>query len=609
MLFAVVGSPRAHYCRVPSRFITLLVVVSPCLWHSGACAPQAPPVMNDNDNDDSDNGNGNDNDNAAAALFTVAAIGDYGDDDDNTRAVADMIKGWNPDLIITVGDNDYSDGAYRGTFDGLELAVGQYFHEYIGNYQGDSGPGASQNRFFPSPGDHDWGDTCDDPEGLDDYLRYFTLPEETSGNERYYDFVRAPAHFFAVHSLEGCEPDGVTQDSVQGQWVEQRAADSASAFRIGYFHNPPWSSGSRHIDEGAHMRWDWDALGFDLILSGDDHVYERIQRDGVTFLIIGLGGVDIHGFVDTPQPGSVVRFAEDYGALRIDVYADRLEVEFLTVGGLTVDEFTIPAAGGGSGDNGLDPDVPPVTEGDWYRPPVSATWQWQLQPDADDQINTSYDADIYDVDLFDVPDETITALHAAGRRVICYFSAGTFEDFREDADEFQAAELGNTLDDFADERWLDIRSSNVHAIMRRRLDYAVERGCDGVEPDNVTGFNNNTGFPLTASDQLAFNRFLANQAHARDLSVALKNDLEQIPDLVDYFDFAVNEQCHEFDECDAMLPFIAAGKPVLSAEYAEDFVNDPAARAAMCAQALANDLRTLVLPVDLDDAFRFSCDE
>ncbi|MCP4249916.1 MAG: endo alpha-1,4 polygalactosaminidase [bacterium] len=263
----------------------------------------------------------------------------------------------------------------------------------------------------------------------------------------------------------------------------------------------------------------------------------------------------------------------------------------------------------GDGDGGsLDPDAPPVTEGDWYRPTVDATWQWQLQPDAEGAITTSYDVEMYDIDLFDVSADSIAALQADGRRVICYFSAGTFEDFREDADAFAAADLGTTLDDFADERWLDIRSAGVHAVMLARLDLAVEKGCDGVEPDNVTGFQNETGFDLTAADQLAFNRFIANEAHRRNLAVGLKNDLEQIDALLDYFDFAVNEQCHEFDECEVYDAFVEAGKAVFSAEYADVFVEDADQRNAMCAAALDRGLRTLILPVDLDDAFRFSCD-
>ncbi len=253
-----------------------------------------------------------------------------------------------------------------------------------------------------------------------------------------------------------------------------------------------------------------------------------------------------------------------------------------------------------------NPDVSldPVTDGDWYRPMPGVTWQWQLQG----AINTGYMVDLYDVDLFDVPQQTIDLLHAQGRRVICYFSAGSFEGFRDDASQFNDADKGNTLDGFADERWLDIRSANVAQIMLQRLDLAEQKNCDGVEPDNMDGYTNNSGFALSADDQLVFNRLIANEAHNRNLSVALKNDLDQIPQLVAYYDFSVNEQCHEFDECALLTPFIDAGKAVLNAEYRDDFVNNTlSARDQMCVDSISLNLSSLVLPLDLDDAFRFSC--
>ena len=91
------------------------------------------------------------------------------------------------------------------------------------------------------------------------------------------------------------------------------------------------------------------------------------------------------------------------------------------------------------------------------------------------------------------------------------------------------------------------------------------------------------------------------------LAVGLKNDLAQIPQLVDDFDFAVNEQCFEFSECEELAPFIAANKPVLHAEYDSRFRNNPAERAKLCAQSIALGLSTLILPVDLNDEFRFTC--
>ena len=271
---------------------------------------------------------------------------------------------------------------------------------------------------------------------------------------------------------------------------------------------------------------------------------------------------------------------------------------------------TIAISAGACGDGGTtDPDtdsespLTPIT-GDWYRPAVATTWQWQLQG----TINTGYTVDLYDIDLFDTPSTLIASLQASGKRVICYFSAGSFEDFRPDATSFQSQDLGNPLGDFPDERWLDIRSTSVLAIMEARLDIALEKGCDGVEPDNMDGYANDSGFDLTSGDQVNFNRAIANEAHERGLSVGLKNDLDQISDLIAFFDFQVNEQCHEFDECSLLDAFITAGKPVFNAEYELSLVADATARAQLCEAARTRDFRTLILPLDLDDSFRLSCD-
>ena len=273
----------------------------------------------------------------------------------------------------------------------------------------------------------------------------------------------------------------------------------------------------------------------------------------------------------------------------------------------TDDEPVIDDAGNKGSNNGgnssLDPDVDPVTTGNWYRPEVDVDWHWQLQG----QVDTSYDVELWDLDLFEAPDSLIDELHNDNRKVICYFSAGTAEDFRDDIGILQESDMGDTLPDYDDERWLDIRSPRVLELALGRLDYAVERGCDGVEPDNVDAWDNNIGFDLTLDDQLAFNRAVANGAHERGLSVALKNALGQIPQMVDYYDFALNEQCHEYDECDQLQPFLDASKPVLNAEYDDDA--DKASEVAddLCDDSNAMGLRTLVLPIDLDGTFRETC--
>lgn len=251
----------------------------------------------------------------------------------------------------------------------------------------------------------------------------------------------------------------------------------------------------------------------------------------------------------------------------------------------------------------IDLDAPPVTTGEWYKPDLSVSWQWQIQGD----VNTAYQVDLYDIDLFDVSKEQIESLQAAGKKVICYFSGGSYEDWRADASQFKADDLGNDLDGWPGERWLDIRSAQVHDIMKSRLDLAKQKGCDGVEPDNMDGFQNKPGFELTANDQLAYNRFMANEARTRGLSVGLKNALDQIPQLVSYYDFAVNEQCFEYDECDTLMPFVEQNKPVLHVEYLDSYVQSEDTREAMCIESTNRQFSSLVLPLDLDDAFRYSC--
>ena len=268
--------------------------------------------------------------------------------------------------------------------------------------------------------------------------------------------------------------------------------------------------------------------------------------------------------------------------------------------GMTEDE-TVLGREAETGNGGTDPDALAPDPYLGWRPDVTSTWQWQLLG----TVNASYDVDVYDIDLFDVPQATIDQLHADGRKVMCYFSGGSFEEWRGDAGDFADAVLGESLDGWEGERWLDISATSVREIMAARLDIAVSKKCDGVEPDNMDGYTNDSGFDLTGADQLAYNRWMANAAHERGLFVALKNNVDQIRELVPYFDLQVNEQCHEFVECDLLAPFIAAGKPVFNAEYAEDYADDPT---DLCNQAEAEQIRVLVLPLDLDDTFRITCD-
>ncbi len=199
-----------------------------------------------------------------------------------------------------------------------------------------------------------------------------------------------------------------------------------------------------------------------------------------------------------------------------------------------------------------------------WSPTPGTTWQWQLTG----RIDTSVDVDVYNVDLFDTSESVVRTLHNDGKRVICYMSAGSYENWRDDAKSFPSSVLGNS-NGWSGERWLDIRRIDILGpIMEARMDLCAKKGFDAVEVDNIDGYaNRGTGFPLTGADQLAYNRFLAKAAHARGLSIGMKNNLDQVRALVNDYDFAINEECAEWNECRLLKPFIDAGKAVFHAEY------------------------------------------
>ncbi|MFD7436362.1 endo alpha-1,4 polygalactosaminidase [Streptomyces sp. NPDC059861] len=200
-----------------------------------------------------------------------------------------------------------------------------------------------------------------------------------------------------------------------------------------------------------------------------------------------------------------------------------------------------------------------------WQPRPGLTWQWQL----DGKVDPSVDVPVYDIDGFENGAADVARLHRDGRKVICYINVGAWEDYRPDRKAFPRSVLGGP-NGWHGERWLDIRQVAVlRPLMERRFDMCRDKGFDAVEPDLVEGYANDTGFPLTANDQLRYNRMIAEIAHERGLAVGLKNDLAQIPQLLDHFDFAVNEECAQYDECALLEPFVASGKAVFHVEYAE----------------------------------------
>jgi len=261
---------------------------------------------------------------SSSQILRFAVIGDYGNGDTAEKGIAELIMSWKPDLIITTGDNNYPDGSAST----IDQNIGQYFHSFIYPYLGIYGKGSTENRFFPSLGNHDWVTDQAHP-----YLDYFALP----GNERYYQFSQGPVSFYAIDS-DSQEPDGVNSSSIQANWLKQQLLNSSATWNIVYFHHPSYSSGKH--GSTTWMRWPFKEWGVDLVLSGHDHTYERLQIDGLTYIVNGLGGAAIYDF-NQILTGSLIRYNQDYGAMLIEASPENLKLQFINRSGEIIDDATL----------------------------------------------------------------------------------------------------------------------------------------------------------------------------------------------------------------------------------------------------------------------------
>lgn len=253
---------------------------------------------------------------APGARFAV--IGDYGNNSAAERSVAALVASWNPDFVVTTGDNNYPAGAAET----IEANIGQHYGGFF------------DERFFPALGNHDWqslkcaAGIC---EGA--YFDYFDLP----GNERYYTVLRGPVQIFVLSS-DSREPDGIRAESAQAGWLMAELAASNAAWQLVITHHPPYSS-ARHGPTTA-LQWPYAAWGADAVLSGHDHVYERLHVDGLTYIVNGAGGASLYEF-RTPVPGSVTRYNKLHGAVLVIADADGMVMQFWNVQGVMVDEVRI----------------------------------------------------------------------------------------------------------------------------------------------------------------------------------------------------------------------------------------------------------------------------
>ena len=271
-----------------------------------------------------------------------AVIGDYGTGNARAAQVARLVATGKPAFVIATGDDYYAPAGGSGSAK-YDRSTGAFYCAWLTDVttSGSACPHgqAKTNGFFPALGNHDYSDATPGPAT---YLSYFRLPgtslANSSGNERYYDFVQGPVHFFVLNS-NFQERDGISSGSVQARWLKAQLAASTSPWNVVVDHHPPYSSDSTHGSTTA-LRWPFEKWGADVVLSGHSHTYERIEHDGVTYVVNGLGGAARYGF-GAPVPGSVARYAKNWGAQEAIATSTSLTFTFRDLNGKAVDTFTL----------------------------------------------------------------------------------------------------------------------------------------------------------------------------------------------------------------------------------------------------------------------------
>ena len=272
-------------------------------------------------------------DTPAPGELRFAVIGDFGNGSANEAKVANLVKSWNPSFILAVGDDRYGARDY-------DAAVGQFYCDYLK----DAGSGAycsegtsAVNRFFPALGNHDYSDG----RGLTEYLSYFTLPGSgipagsRMGQERYYDFIQGPVHFFVIDSMGAL--DSAADMAAQKKWLKAGLAASSTPWQLVLLHHAPYSSGTH--GSNAAMQWPYQAWGADAIFAGHDHTYERLQIGEIPYFVNGLGGMSRYNF-KKPVPGSQARYNANYGAMLVTASDTELTYDFLSCTGKVIDSYT-----------------------------------------------------------------------------------------------------------------------------------------------------------------------------------------------------------------------------------------------------------------------------
>jgi len=220
------------------------------------------------------------------------------------------------------------------------------------------------------------------------------------------------------------------------------------------------------------------------------------------------------------------------------------------------------------------PQKPERANQPWWQPTTNQPihWHWQLSDTFTYPRDVIPHATVYDIDGELTSSDTVMQLHALDPniRVICYFDAGVFESYRSDASRFPKSVIGKADAGWNDSYWLDIRQTDIlMPIMQDRIQHwCKDKGFDAIEPDETEVWSNDSGFPITKAQNNTYNQLIAAAAHSVGLSVGLKGNTTEAGELWPYFDWSLNEQCWEFQECNNLKSsFLDHGKAVFNIEY------------------------------------------
>jgi hypothetical protein len=263
--------------------------------------------------------------NVPADTITFAIIGDYGQNSKEEGQVADMVKTWPIDFIITMGDNNY----FLGSKKSLKKNITKYYGDYIYNPDAPAklrctGKAAQDkvNRFFPCPGNHDQYTP-----GMKPYLSYFTLP----GDEKNYSFKWGPVEFFSINS--GTEGHVHCCDSPASVWLKEGVTKSTAPFKFVYFHHPPYSPGEH--GSATQMQWPFAEWGVNAVLSGHEHFYARIEdktTPKLLYMVSGnAGNTHLYGCDVNPLDSSRFTVKCDhmnFGAVKVKATKDMVVFEY-----------------------------------------------------------------------------------------------------------------------------------------------------------------------------------------------------------------------------------------------------------------------------------------